>query len=104
MTRKTLMYHHLVPIQYEIYTNKTTLFNAEFCQCVKNYKEQFTQSLQPFIVSGVVQDRVMKVQTQQILHKMRAHTFCSDTESNLTLFTYNFVIKGIKSSVLLQDS
>ena len=45
----------------------------------------------------------MKVQTQQILHKMRAHTFCSDTESNLILFTYYFVIKGIKSSVLFQD-
>lgn len=45
----------------------------------------------------------MKVQTQQILHKMRAHTFCSDTESNLILFTYYFVTKGIKSSVLFQD-
>lgn len=45
----------------------------------------------------------MNVQTQQILHKMRAHTFCSDTESNLILFTYYFVTKGIKSSVLFQD-
>ena len=40
----------------------------------------------------------MKVQTQLILHKMTAHTFCSDTESNLILFTYYFVKKASKAT------
>ena len=79
-------YDYLVTIQYKVYTNKTKPFKAEFCQCVKNCTRTVYTEFTTFYCFAVKERlRVMKVQTQQILHKMRAHKFCLDTESYLIL-------------------